>query len=219
MSQREIRERIALVDGITEHPHITSAHGELTTGDATTTSSPPRAPPRRRRLHASPNSPSPCGVSRSVSLSFKLPLSPSLSPVSSLPHPSSTVESLTLLPHFTHTPLSLARRQPRPLSPPNVPSLPSAGPSRCPAVPPRLCSWTTRTALSLPGGPLRARQPPSVPLPPAPAVAVSFPISRPPFALSLPLASLTPHLYLCLILASLVPAPSSAPPRPSTLPT
>lgn len=146
---------------------------------------------------------------RSSSLAFSLTGVLTASPQ---PH---GVESLTPLPHFTHTPLSLTRRQPSLLSPLGAPSLPSAGPSRCPAVPSRLCSRTTRTALSLPGGPLRARQPPSVLLPPTLAVAVSFPISRSPFALSLSLV-LSFYLHLCpSLLSSRRPRRLPLDPRPS----
>lgn len=91
------------------------------------------------------------------------------------PHPRPTVESLTPLPRFTHTPLSH--------SPSTHP--PSVGSSLSPAETPRLGASTTRTALSLPSGPLRARQPPSLPPPPFLNAVVSLSLYlRFPLALS-----------------------------------
>lgn len=143
------------------------------------------APPRRRRLHASPDPlpHSPCGVSHSVSFPFGLPLflslsrSPSLSPVSSLPHPS-PVESLTPLLHFTHTPLSHSPST----QPPPSPQYPL--PTFCRSLPLSRCApsptFSDDPHRSLtPGGPLRARQPPSV---------------LPPLHLSSPWPSLFPSL-------------------------
>lgn len=107
-----------------------------------------------------------CRLHASTYLSPPLP-SPPFSSLLRCPHPRPTVESLTPLPRFTHTPLSH--------SPSTHP--PSVGSSLSPAKTPRHSASTTRTALSLPSGPLRARQAPSLPLSPFLNVVVSLSIS------------------------------------------
>lgn len=125
------------------------------------------------------------------------------------PHPSSTVESLIPLPTLHPYPtLSLAVNS----APPHLPSVLSLSRAT-----PHPTSPTTRTALSLPSGPLRARQPPSVPRP-LPLPRRGYRSLSPPFPLALSISISVP-LSFSLVSASLVPAPSSAPPRPSTLPT
>ncbi|KAL0128748.1 hypothetical protein PUN28_003853 [Cardiocondyla obscurior] len=179
------RRASGLAAPFTECPRVTSAHGKLATGesgDATTTtasSSRTAAPPL-------PHAP--------------LPVVLTPAPRWREPH---TATNASPIPH------SLTRRQ---LSSPLTLHLPFSPPFILPAVlslsraTPHPSPPSTRTALSLPSGPLRARQPPSVPRPspPPPPPWSSLSLSRSPF-------------YLAS--ASLVPAPSSVPPRPSTFPT
>lgn len=160
-------------DRTIKRSHITSAHGELATGDAATTSSPPLT---------SATNPRPLSLLHTDVLTAS-------------PQPRGR-ENLTPPPRFTHTPLS--RRQPNPhlqLVPPPLPHQPLRPVLRRPA----------HTALSVPSGSLRARHPP---------------LALPHF-IHIALVS----LHLCPSLASspsslfLVPAPSSASPRSTTLPT
>lgn len=101
-----------LADVITERPRITSAHGELATGDAATTSSPPRT--------ATPPPPR-------LAVPFPFPFSGVLS-ASPQPHGRESHTTTTLHPYPT---LSLAI-QPPPFSSLASP-LPSVGSSRSPA--------------------------------------------------------------------------------------
>jgi hypothetical protein len=150
------------------------------------------APPRRRRLHASPDPPTPCGVTRAVSFSSGLPLSPSLSSVSSLPHPRPhgrephTTTTLHPYPTPSHSP---STQSPSPLPPTTSPYLPPVPPA-VPLCPLAHVLGRPAPLSRRPGGPLRARQPP--PFRP-PGFPPELPLP-PPFPLPSPWPSLFPSL-------------------------